>query len=40
LGKRDFVAPGFSERLYHQEFALSTEGWAAVEEWLGSRSGK
>ena len=33
LGERDFVAPGFSERLYHQDFNLSEEAWKKIEDW-------
>lgn len=33
LGERDFVAPGFSERLYHQDFTLSEEAWRHITQW-------
>jgi hypothetical protein len=33
LGKRDFIAEGFSEGLYHQDFTLSEEAINKVRDW-------
>jgi hypothetical protein len=36
LGARDFIATGFSEKLYHQDFTLSEEAWTQIERWCSS----
>ncbi len=36
LGKRDFIAEGFSEGLYHQDFTLSTEAIELINSYLNN----
>ncbi len=33
IGLRDFPMAGYGEKIYHQPFRLSAEGWESVESW-------